>query len=276
MADALVSADTTVYALWALFGISAFSAIFFSIWGTLRITAWNLGIPIKDRPAQHLLNTGLLVSFLNMVAAAGVIARHFIWLRPDTLDIYVSYLPWICWTICFAVMSRASALYLAHNYEHRDMVFYTAGLSCLALIPASFFNTYQYLWLVVHAIGFIYTIHLLWVYRTRPGSMAVGLMLMMILWPLCFTLPFSLGHAFGRYISFAAETWWTFAGVVLGQLGFMFYMNLTLDVYGKTTSAFITRHFKSREECVGYPGWETYASTWIPGGVSDTEIAKVF
>jgi hypothetical protein len=275
MADALLSGPTTPVALWLSLVAAVVATVLFSVWGFYQAKAASkkasdcedsdstnndVFAVLKDLTTQHMLQRSLLVCFINIIIPAALMAHHFIWIRPGTVDTAVSYIQWIGWAINFAVLARSVAEYLALNYVHADFVFQSAGLSVLALLAASFFANFQYLWYVVHLVGFVYTIHVLWVYRRRPGKHGVAVLVFIsFFWLVGFSLPFGLGHAFSQWITFEGEWWWYAAAVLFGQELLCLYMCSTLYDLEHKHYRHVIKHFRSREATIGIPGDQSLA-----------------
>lgn len=244
--------------LWINVGLAGATTVFFSIWMTLRITAWKLGVPIKDNTAQSVLNGGLIVGFLNTLASLALLYNHLLFIRFD--DIPIAYIHWVIWAITFAVLGRMLSVFLAMNLPWVDSLRWMFAASSLALVISSIVHdTTRYVWFAAHAVIFIYAIHALWVYRRRSDLYALSiLMLVNIVWIAGFTLPFLLGHASLRIISFTIEIWWYSAAMWIGQLAVAIFLARFLYSQGKELIEWIDhRHikmFSTRSTDTGFPG----------------------
>jgi hypothetical protein len=195
--------------LWVNVGLFGIAAIGFSIWKTLRITAWKLGVPIKDLVSQSMLYSGLSVCFLNAVISASMLLVGSLrFIRFD--NIMVSYIQWVGWSFSFAILGSMLAKFLFMNIEWIHSIWWTLVLSGgFAVLCSLLSETSRYLFFGAHAAVFFYAVHAMWVYRERADFNALFVMsLVTITWLFGYSLPFLLGHSCLEIISFRIEVWW--------------------------------------------------------------------
>lgn len=256
MADDLSSVKIP---LWANVGVFGAGLVFFSIWKTLRITAWKLGVPIKDLVSQSMLYSGLGVCFLNVIISIAVLLIGSLrFIRFD--NVMVSYAQWVGWTFSFAILGTMLAKFLYMNSEWIHSLWWTLILSGIFVVLTSVLTeNARYLFFAAHASVFFYSIHALWVYRERSDFHALFIMsVVTIVWMLGFSLPALLGHAALQVISFKVEIWWFVVASWIGQLFVAFYICHKLHEKGADLTEWVhKRHLKiftTRSTEIGYAG----------------------
>jgi hypothetical protein len=259
----LLDGTSTTAALSLWIGVAALTTVAFSIIKTMRLTSWWMHKPVQDMTAQHMLSRSMGIAFLNVVIPAAILAGHWMFIRPDTIDTWISYAQWALWPLAFAVLARMMAIFLTHNAEHIEFVFYVAGFSGLMLLATSYVNTFQGAYFSFHIISLVYFLHELWIYRRRTDTHAVFLLIWTSFFlPFGFSLPFFLGHAYLQIIGFEGEVWWYLVGgVTMGLVVPCIYMCYNVYRIGTDIEGPLMRSVKGmgrKSHGFSLPGWDLW------------------